>query len=60
MCMQEESRVNRENVVRDHLQTAFWTRSFTTGHLMITQNFQVQTFPPFVTFVLSRADLRLR
>ena len=51
--------------VRDNSQRAFLTRScrtqrFNPDHLMLVHNFHIQTFPPFVTFVLSRIDLRLR
>ena len=49
----------------DNLQRAFLTRScrsqrFNPDHLMLVHNFHIQTFPPFVTFVLPRIDLRLR
>ena len=49
----------------DNLQRAFLTRScrsqrFNPDHLMLVHNFHIQTFPPFVTFVLRRIDLRLR
>ena len=36
------------------------TQRFNADHLTLVHNLQIQTFPPFMTFVLPRIDLRLR
>ena len=66
-CFKQPSEYTRKASlsVGDNLQTAFLMRScrtqrFNAGHPMIVYNFQVQTFLPFVTFVLYRTDLRLQ
>ena len=35
------------------------TQCFNPDHFMLVHNLQIQTFPPFVIFVLPRIDLRL-
>ena len=36
------------------------TQCFNPDHFMLMHNLQIQTFPPFVIFVLPRIDLRLQ
>ena len=54
------SQYNFDRLVGNNSQRAFWRVVVEHNALIQIILFQIQTFPPFVTFVLPRIDLRLR